>query len=42
MLLGHVVFAINLWMMRPGAFVDSMPQPEPEPERGEAPVTAKA
>jgi cytochrome c oxidase cbb3-type subunit 1 len=27
MALGHVVFAVNLWMMRPGAFVDLMPQP---------------
>jgi cytochrome c oxidase cbb3-type subunit 1 len=27
MTLGHVVFAVNLWMMRPGAFVNLMPQP---------------
>ncbi len=30
MLLGHVVFAINLWTMRPGAFVDLMQPPAPE------------
>jgi cytochrome c oxidase cbb3-type subunit 1 len=43
MVLGHVVFAINLWMMRPGAFVDSMPQPPPQPEEAKpAPETGKA
>jgi cytochrome c oxidase cbb3-type subunit 1 len=28
MALGHVVFAINVWTMRPGAFVAAMPPPE--------------
>lgn len=28
MALGHVVFAVNLWTMRPGAFVDLMRPPE--------------
>jgi cytochrome c oxidase cbb3-type subunit 1 len=32
MALGHVIFAWNLWSMRPGAFVNLM-QPPPEPAR---------
>jgi cytochrome c oxidase cbb3-type subunit I len=28
MALGHIVFAINVWTMRPGAFVQAMPPPE--------------
>jgi cytochrome c oxidase cbb3-type subunit 1 len=31
MALGHVAFAINLWTMRPGDFVDLMQQPEETP-----------
>ncbi len=30
MTLGHVLFAVNLWTMRPGAFVNLMPPPAPE------------
>ena len=30
MALGHIVFAWNLWSMRPGAFVNLMQPPEPE------------
>ena len=30
MLIGHIVFAINLWSMRPGAFVDLMQPPKAE------------
>ena len=36
MMLAHVVFAFNVWAMRPGAFVDLMPPP-PAPEE---PATA--
>jgi cytochrome c oxidase cbb3-type subunit 1 len=32
MVIGHVVFALNLWMMRPGAFVNLMAPPEAPPE----------
>ena len=31
MVLGHIAFAINLWTMRPGDFVDLMQQPEETP-----------
>jgi cytochrome c oxidase cbb3-type subunit 1 len=30
MVLGHVIFAVNLWTMKPGAFVEAMPPPGTE------------
>jgi cytochrome c oxidase cbb3-type subunit I len=43
MAISHVVFAWNLWYMRPGAFVNLMQQPDtPEPEAPSDAAAAKA